>query len=122
MSSDVFLPVNAVVPAMEGFLASDLFKRDISDDASVKISEVGGNFQKLMTQQGRGQSGLLLNDGKANIFYAFDVNGVLRAFYVYWDYDGWGVCAYGIDDISWPGGVRVFSLLPAGQAGNSIVS
>lgn len=46
MSSDVFLPVNAVVPAMEGFLASDLFKRDISDDASVKISEVGGNFQK----------------------------------------------------------------------------
>ena len=138
MPSDVFLPVGAVVPAMKSFLASDFFKRDMSDDAVVKISAVGENFQKwfgnmlvkahkgselhlrtlarnandtdiltalggeskaetvlseicwLMTQQGRGQSGFLLNDGKANIFYAFDCDGVLRALGVLWD--GYGSC------------------------------
>ena len=158
MPSDVFLPVGAVVPAMESFLAEDRFKRDLSDNAPVKIREVGANFQKwfgklivsvhkgsklklstlarnasdteiftalggedkaetvlseawwLMTQQGRGQSGLLLNDGKANIFYAFDVNGVLRALYVFWFGSGWFVNAFEIDaGTRWSEDGRVFS-------------
>jgi len=62
-----------------------------------------------MTQQGRGQSGTLLTDGKANIFYVWDTNKVLRAVFVIYDDNGWGVDAVGIGRDDWGSGRRVFS-------------
>jgi hypothetical protein len=77
------------------------------------INELGGEAKaettlsemfSLMEKQKNGESGVLLNNGYANIFYIRDQNGVLRAVGVDWDDGGWYVGAYSVED---PGGWRV---------------
>ena len=64
----------------------------------------------LMEKQGKGEDGVLLNNGYANIFYIRDQNGVLRAVGVDWDDDGWGVGALSVEaSRRWDGGYQVFS-------------
>jgi len=75
------------------------------ESAETSLSEIWW----LMTQQGRGQPGTLLTDGKANIFYVWDTNKVLRAVFVIYDDNGWGVDAVGIGRDDWGSGRRVFS-------------
>lgn len=83
------------------------------------IAELGGAEKSettlsemfaLMEKQGKGEDGVLLNNGYANIFYIKDQNGVLRAVYVYWDDDGWDVRAYSAENpYRWYDGSQVFS-------------
>jgi hypothetical protein len=64
----------------------------------------------LMEKQGKGEEGVLLNSGYANIFYINDYAGVLRAVRVSWDGDGWGVYASSVEDPhGWFDGYQVFS-------------
>ncbi|MEK7660400.1 MAG: hypothetical protein AAB343_04325 [Patescibacteria group bacterium] len=64
----------------------------------------------LMEAQGKGEDGVLLTNGYANIFYVKDRKGVLRTVYVYWHDDGWNVNAYSVEDPDrWGDGDRVFS-------------
>jgi hypothetical protein len=84
------------------------------------IAELGGADKSettlsemffLMEKQGKGEDGVLLNNGyDANIFYVKDTAGVLRAVYVGWRGDGWSVDA---DSVGVPGrwddGFQVFS-------------
>jgi len=64
----------------------------------------------LMEKQKNGESGTLLNNGWANIFYIRDSAGVLRAVNVYWRGDGWSVNAYSaLDPYRWFVGSQVFS-------------
>jgi hypothetical protein len=83
------------------------------------IAELGGEEKSettlsemfsLMEKQGKGEDGVLLNNGYANIFYIRDLAGVLRAVGVRWGGGGWGV---GADSVGgpdrWDGGYRVFS-------------
>ena len=66
----------------------------------------------LMSLQPQGQKGILLIDGRVNMFYCIDVNGILRAVYVYWYGGGWGVDTYSVEGLDpWGGGSRVFSRL-----------
>ena len=83
------------------------------------IAELGGAEKSettlsemfaLMEKQGKGEDGVLLNNGYANIFYIKDQNAVLRAVYVYWGGDGWDVLARSVvGPIRWLGGYQVFS-------------
>ncbi len=84
------------------------------------IAELGGGEAKaetnlaeiaaLMEKQGHGESGPLLTNGFANIFYVRDTNGLLRAVYVGWLGGGWDVHANsGTGPIPWDAGSRVFS-------------
>ena len=83
------------------------------------IAELGGEEKSettlaeiydLIAQQADGRDGILLNNGKANIFYARDINGVLRAVHVYWSVDGWFVYAYSVElPLAWYDGRQVFS-------------
>jgi hypothetical protein len=68
------------------------------------IAELGGQEKSettlsemfsLMEKQGKGEDGVLLNNGYANIFYIKDLARVLRAVSVGWRGGGWYV-------ISWP--------------------
>jgi hypothetical protein len=83
------------------------------------IAELGGaeksettlsEMFSLMEKQGKGEDGVLLNNGYANIFYIKDDAGVLRTVDVYWLVDGWHVFA---DSVGYPhgwfGGRQVFS-------------
>lgn len=64
----------------------------------------------LMERQPKGESGALLTNGYANIFYIRDVNGTLRAVNVDSGSDGWGVFARSVDyPLRWRGDRRVFS-------------
>ncbi len=66
----------------------------------------------LMRRQGRGQKGLLLTNGYANIFYIRDSHGVLRAVRCYWrsGYGYWSVEASPVaDPDEWDAGFRVIS-------------
>ncbi len=86
------------------------------------INELGGEAKaettlsemfSLMEKQKNGESGVLLNNSCANIFYIKDQDGVLRAVYVRWCGDSWEVDAdpVGGTPDAWPDGNRVFSRL-----------
>jgi len=67
----------------------------------------------LMEKQKNGESGVLLNNGYANIFYIKDQSGVRRAVRVSWYGDGWIVDADPVDGpYSWGAGRQVFSRKP----------
>jgi len=92
--------------------------RKSSLDAPI-IAELGGEAKAettlvevfdLMSKQANGEEGVLLVDGRANIFYVRDKNGVLRAVYVLWNDDGWHVNAYSVESpYTWHEGYQVFS-------------
>ncbi|MEE8131542.1 MAG: hypothetical protein V3T98_00625 [Candidatus Paceibacterota bacterium] len=83
------------------------------------INELGGENRAetslstmffLIEKQRNGESGALLTNGYANIFYLRNVAGVLWAVRCYWSGGGWRVYAYSVGDPSaWGGGCRVFS-------------
>ena len=70
-----------------------------------KLSELRG----LLMKQPRGEEGILLTDGRANIFYVYDSAAVLRAVYVNWNDNGWYVNANDLDYNNWNENRRVFS-------------
>lgn len=92
--------------------------RQSSADDSV-IAELGGaknsettlsEMFSLMKKQGKGEDGVLLSNGRANIFYIRDQNEVLRAVGVRWGGLGWGVGASSVEGRHWwGGGSQVFS-------------
>lgn len=92
--------------------------RKSSVDGSI-ISELGGEEKaetmltemfSLMEMQANGESGALLTNGYANIFYIRDLSGVLRAVRCDWRGDGWGVFACSVVyPLAWGDGHRVFS-------------
>ena len=76
----------------------------------------------LMKKQGNGDSGVLLANGQANVFYVKDVRGVIRSVDLAWHNEaeegdhvtppvsvGWGISA---DSDGWDGHSRVFSHAP----------
>lgn len=83
------------------------------------IAELGGaeksettlsEMFSLMEKQGKGEDGVLLNNGYANIFYIKDSAGVLRTVDVSWYDDGWSVHAHSVESPSrWNVGYQVFS-------------
>ncbi len=83
------------------------------------INELGGEEKSettltemfsLMEKQKDGESGALLNNGWANIFYIRDQNGVLRTVGVFWRGAGWFVRAFPVEyPDRWLGGNQVFS-------------
>jgi hypothetical protein len=83
------------------------------------IAELGGEAKaettlsemfSLMETQGKGEDGVLLNNGYANIFYIKDQNGVLRTVIVLRRDDGWRVGANSVEDpFRWGDGCQVFS-------------
>lgn len=83
------------------------------------IAELGGETKaettlaemfSLMEKQANGESGALLTNGYANIFYVRDVNAVLRAVSCYWRSDGWYMDADSVDNpYGWLDGCQVFS-------------
>jgi hypothetical protein len=82
------------------------------------IAELGGEEKaettlaemfSLMEKQANGESGDLLTNGYANIFYIRKA-GVLWAVSVNWFDDGWGVCAFSVlDPDEWFAGRQVFA-------------
>lgn len=69
----------------------------------------------LMKLQPMGERGRLLTNGKANIFYVRDLNGVLRMVLVIWwaeaDSIGWNLCSdagSGLEGGLWNAGSQVF--------------
>ncbi len=83
------------------------------------IAELGGEEKaettltelfSLMEKQPNGESGSLLTNGWANIFYVEDVSGVLRAVDAGWLGGGWDVSAFAVADPSpWNGESQIFS-------------
>ena len=63
----------------------------------------------LLKKQPNGESGELLNDGKANLFYV-QIGASVLVVNVSWDGSGWNVYDWGLDEhCRWFGGRRVFS-------------
>ena len=62
-----------------------------------------------MEIQGKGEEGILLTNGDANIFYVKDTSDVLRGVYVSWTHCGWRVLARSVEDPGvWCAGLRIF--------------
>ena len=65
---------------------------------------------ELLKAQPKGESGTLLTNGYANIFYIRDADNILWAVLVGWGVGSWSVGADSIDrPYGWRGGNRVFS-------------
>lgn len=83
------------------------------------IVELGGEAKaettltemfSLIEKQANGESGALLTNGYANIFYVRDVSAVLRAVNVRWSDDGWYLKASSVlDPDRWNEGFQLFS-------------
>lgn len=83
------------------------------------IQELGGEAKPettlsemfaLMKKQGKGEDGVPLNNGYANIFYIRDATGVLRTVRVSWGVGGWRVGAGSVEDPrAWRAGIQVFA-------------
>lgn len=83
------------------------------------IEELGGEAKvettlsavyDLLLKQPKGEEGVMLTNGYANIFYIKDINGTLRVVGVYWRGGGWGVHASSVENTrAWSAGYRVFS-------------
>jgi len=74
--------------------------------AETTLSELYGLLQK----QGNGEDGVMLVNGRVNIFYIQDTSGVLRAVNVDWVDGGWLVLASPVESPSdWLAGRRIFS-------------
>jgi len=88
----------AVREALEG-MACRISAVQMTDDEIRK--EIGAGCEEttlaaiwaLMERQLNGESGILLTNGYANIFYVYDQNGDLRVVHVHWLGDGWSVLA-----------------------------
>ncbi|MBI4692198.1 MAG: hypothetical protein HY773_02020, partial [Candidatus Terrybacteria bacterium] len=64
----------------------------------------------LMEKQPNGETGTLLANGYANIFYVRDFVAVLWMVYCFWHDDGWIVFANSVDyALDWNAGYLVFS-------------
>ena len=95
------------------------FKLRKSSLDSFIMKELGGKAKaettlskmfSLMENKKNGESGILLDNGSANIFYIKDKNAVLRAVCVYWDSVGWMIKARSVGSPNeCNGGSRVFS-------------
>jgi hypothetical protein len=72
--------------------------------AAVALSQVW----RLLERQGSGEAGVLFTNEYANIFYCYDVEGVLRTVSVAWYDRGWFVHANSLGQ-AWSERVRVFS-------------
>lgn len=90
-----------VNPSVDGPILAEL-----GDKAETTLTQI----YALMECQPNGEGGVLLTNERANIFYARDVNGSLRAVYVDWPGVGWlaGAHSVGLPD-KWRDGHRVFS-------------
>ncbi|MFA6339238.1 MAG: hypothetical protein WCW87_04270 [Candidatus Paceibacterota bacterium] len=64
----------------------------------------------LMEKQGKGENGVLLNNGYVNIFYIKDLADVLRVVFVGWSGGGWCIHSSSVENSnSWGSGNRVVS-------------
>jgi len=76
------------------------------DGAETTLTEL----YAAMAAQPNGESGGLLTNSWANVFYIKDVNGTLRAVDVYWLDGGWYVVASSVENpVRWFAGTQVFS-------------
>ena len=105
----------------EPFAGSTVYGRKLnkgSVDGPI-LSELGGQekdettmaeIYAMMERQANGESGDLLNNGWANIFYVRDITGTLRAVGVHWHDDGCYVDARSVEHpYEWRSGRQVFS-------------
>ncbi|MDD2934903.1 MAG: hypothetical protein PHX25_00315 [Candidatus Pacebacteria bacterium] len=79
----------------------------IYEDASEFCSVLAG----MIDRQPNGEVGVLVNNGKANIFYVRGKNDEVFAVIVYWNADDreWRVIAYLLDGSRWSADCRAFS-------------
>lgn len=85
-------------------------EKDLGDGFIFEDVEVFLSYLKsLISAQWGGKSGVLLNNGNANLFYV-RVGGVVLTVHVFWDADCglWDVYVYSRDEIRWGAGCRAF--------------
>ena len=83
---------------------------EIELDGKAKAEITLTELRLLLKKQPKGENGVLLTDGYANIFYIRDIDAVLRAVFVRWDGPGWYLYAYSVEyPAEWTAGIRVFS-------------
>lgn len=83
---------------------------ELGDAKETTLAEIYALIQRQANGNGKEKEGVLLTNGRANIFYVLDANGTLRAVYVIWYGDGWHVSARSVTRPSrWCDGGQVFS-------------
>ena len=110
-------------PIGEHLLYYTRLRKTWVDDLAISfIIELGGEDKSettlseifyLIRKQGKGNPGVLLRRGLANVFYVRDVKGVLRTVRVFWHCGGWYVDACLIMHQYWcHNGHHIFSRAP----------
>ena len=94
---------------------ANLTRNALDDEIRKEIGGVSGKTTLgqvlcLIKRQKNGKAGVLLNNGRANIFYVSDTSGVLRVVPVDWGGGGWSVNADLVSNpYRWHAGRQVFS-------------
>jgi len=98
----------AIHTLTKGVLDKDIRKELGQDREETTLA----HLYELLSKQPKGESGVLLTDGRVNIFYIKDANRNFWAAYAYWYAadGGWSVGAGSVGNpVEWDEGRRVFS-------------
>ena len=116
----VFPEIPDEIPAFDGKLQKTQLTKNMNDTAIQAelgqpkphtVVEFIAIIIHLLSKQAKGEEGMLLTNGYANIFYVQLADSRVVAVGVYWDADGRGWCfnADGLGGGTWGGGDVVFS-------------
>jgi len=91
-------------------LKQNSLDKQILSELGDKAETTLASIWELLKKQPNGESGALLTNGYANIFYVCDAKGVLWAVSAIWRSDSWDVSAYSVGSpFGWSVSSRVFS-------------
>jgi hypothetical protein len=107
--------LSQTVAERDGYLMSSYQIKESVCDEDIRFKLGGGHetdlpgLLSLLGQQPEGEKGVLLTNGRANIFYIKDCTGAVRVVSVDWRVDGWCLYSRGLGDRRWYDGRRVFA-------------
>ena len=102
---------SVLVEAVAKFVATEATTDAvILDELSGRAEASLAHLWQLLYKQGNGESGPLLVNGYANIFYLRGTDGALWVAHPGWDDSGWALSVAQMNDpIGWCEGYRVFA-------------
>lgn len=113
---------NLVRVVRDAAIIRELGYQDYKDDDE-KVETTLTEMYFLLQRQGMGEDGVLLTNGKANVFYIPDATKELRTVSTRWRGTGWTLNAHVVNHSSgWDWGTRIFTRGPKDEVAKAAVA
>ncbi|MFA6586076.1 MAG: hypothetical protein WCS86_02855 [Candidatus Paceibacterota bacterium] len=97
-------PVILYYGKLSNFLCDSIIVMWIGEE---KIETNLQDIYFLMSKQSHGNKGVLITNGKSNVFHVRDKKNIMRTIYLCW-YTGWYIDSFPTDNVYWYKDTRIF--------------